>query len=206
MNSKNDHFNLLELANNLKKRLSDVPELVHEWRFLSGVVYALDKYNQISDHSQAKNSVDKKAYIGETEDVISSILKKQEPPVGWLRGFYYNAALMRLDATYERFFKAYLDGKYNEHEECPKSKKSKLDGPVMYEKIRKEFSSLFQEEKYEDSNFHKVRTTVNNLKHDIGGADPMKREQPEVLHRALTELLDFLMEPRVREEFKKFSG
>ncbi len=40
-----------------------------------------------------------------------------------------------------------------------------------------------------------------------GGADFTEREQPELLHRALTELIAFLRDPKVTEELvKKFSG
>ena len=116
---------------------------------------------------------------------------------------------MRLDACYERIFMAYLGSSLNNKEKskCPSCGKNKIDGPYLYKKIRPEFSLLFSEEKYEKSNFGKVRHEVNGLKHYEGGADLTEREQPELLHQALTELVAFLRDPKVSEEaVKKFSG
>lgn len=208
---KANHPYLSGLVQNIKKCLADVPELVHCWRFLTGVVYALNQYYQITNRYPSTKDADENEYIQETDDVLSSILDNQPPKESWLKGFYYNAALMRLDAAYERIFKAYLDGNLINKEErkctsCGKGK-DKIDGPYMYEKIRDDFSSLFLEKEYQESNFGKVRGEVNSLKHYVGGADLTEREQPELLHRALTELVAFLREPKVTEELvKKFSG
>jgi hypothetical protein len=176
------------------KGRADFPELVHFWRFLTGVVYSLDQYWKMSScyYSFMKNS-DEQEYIQETDNVLTSILNNKPPTASWLRGFYYNAALMRLDAAYERFFKAYLG-------------KQKLDSPNMYMEIRSKFSSIFPKKEYEESNFGKMRREVNSLKHFVGGADPTEREQPEVLQRALIELVAFLKDPIVIKELNKFSG
>ena len=209
MSSKENHPDLSEVVQSIKKSLSDVPELVHSWRFLAGVVYALNQYYQVTDHYPTTKIADEKEYIQETDDVLSHILEKEHPNRNWLRGFYYNAGVIRLDACYERIFKAYLGSSLNNKEEtkCPSCGKNKIDGPYLYKKIRHDFSSLFSEEQYEKSNFGKVRHEVNSLKHYEGGADLTEREQPELLHRALTELVAFLRDPKVTEELvKKFSG
>jgi len=209
MNSKENHPNLLGAVQSIKECLSDVPELVHTWRFLAGVVYALNQYYQVTDYYPDTTIDDEKEYIEETDGILSNILEKEYPNRNWLRGFYYNAGLMRLDACYERIFKAYLDSSLDNKKEskCPSCGKSKIDGPYLYKKIRCNFSSFFSEEKYEESNFGKVRYGVNSLKHYVGGAPFAKREQPELLHSALTELVAFLRDPRVIDELaKKFSG
>ena len=208
MKAKANHPDLSGLVQNIKKCLADVPELVHCWRFLTGVVYALNQYYQITNRYPFTKVADENEYIQETDDVLTSILDNQPPKESWLRGFYYNAALMRLDAAYERLFKAYLDGNLIKKEErkCTSCGKDKIDGPYMYKKIRDDFSSLFPEKEYQESNFGKVRGEVNSLKHYVGGADLTEREQPELLHRALTELVAFLMDSIVSKElFKKFS-
>lgn len=209
MNSKENHPNLSEAVQSIKKSLSDAPELVHYWRFLAGVVYALNQYYQVIDHYPTLMIADEKEYIPETHDVLSHILKKEHPNKNWLRGFYYNAGVTRLDACYERIFKAYLGSSLNDKEEskCPSCGKNKIDGPYLYKKIRHDFSSLFLEEQYEKSNFGKVRHEVNSLKHYEGGADLAEREQPKLLQRALDELVTFLIDPKVTEVLvEKFSG
>ena len=191
----------------IKKCLADFPELVHCWRFLTGVVYALEQYYQLCKYQPSTVQIsDEREYVAQTDNVLTSILNSQIPSVSWLRGLYYNAALMRLDAAYERFFKSYLEGKYNEKENCSLCRRSQIDGPLLYGKIRKEFGSLFPEMKCEDSNFGKVRRAVNSLKHFVGGADLTEREQPDVMYRALIDLVAFLSDPRVIKELKKFSG
>lgn len=194
MSSTENHTDLLDVVQSIKKSISDVPELVHSWRFLSGVVYALNQYYQVTNHCPA-TKIDDGNIIQETDDVLSRISEKEQPSRNWLRGFYYNAGIMRLDACYERIFKAYLGREEN-----------KINGPDLYENIRQDFSLLFPEE-YKESNFGKIRHEVNSLKHFMGGADSAEREQPELLYRALTELVAFIKIPKVTEEFKKkFAG
>lgn len=209
MKTNANHPDLSDLVQNIKKCLANVPELVHCWRFLTGAVYALNQYYQITNRYPPSKVNDENKYIQETDDVLTSILDNQPPKESWLRGFYYNAALMRLDAAYERLFKACLDGNLIKKEErkCTTCGKDKIDGHYMYKKIRDDFSSLFPEKEYQKSNFGKVRHEVNSLKHYEGGADLTEREKPELLHRALTELVAFLRDPKVTEELvKKFSG
>lgn len=203
MNNKT--HDLIGLTQEIKNNLVDFRALLHCWRFLAGVVYALDQYNQIANVCPLATLSDDE-YIQEADNVFASILTNKLPPENWLRGFYYNAALMRLDAAYERFFKAYLDGKCNLNLKCTECDKNKTDGPYLYAEIRKEFSSLFPEKKFEDSNFWKVRHEVNSLKHYIGGANLAEREQPAILRQALDELVAFLNDPTVRKELAKFSG
>jgi len=75
MNSKENHPDLSEVVQSIKKSLSDIPELVHSWRFLAGVVYALNQYYQVTDHYLTTKIADEKEYIQETDDVLSHILQ-----------------------------------------------------------------------------------------------------------------------------------
>jgi hypothetical protein len=206
MNSEENHPNLFEVVQSIKRSLSDVPELVHSWRFLAGVVYALNQYYQATDRFPTTKITDERKYIQETDDVLSHILEEEHPNGNWLRGFYYNAGVMRLDACYDRIFKAYLRSNLEESK-CPSCGKDMINGPSLYNKIRHDFSVLFSEKQFEKSNFGKVRHEVNSLKHYEGGADLGEREQPELLHKALTELVTFLRDPKVTKELaKQFSG
>jgi len=209
MENKENEPDLSEVVQSLKKCLSAVPALAHTWRFLAGVVYALNQYYQVTDQHLITKFADKKQYNQETDDVLSHILEKEHPNRNWIRGFYYNSGVMRLDACYERIFKAYLGSSPKDKEEskCPTCGKNKIDGPYLYKKIRHDFRSLFSEGQYEKSNFGKVRHEVNSLKHYVGGGDITEREQPELLRRALTELVAFLTDPKVTEKLvNEFPG
>jgi hypothetical protein len=208
MISKGSHCDLSSVAETIRTQLSAVPELVHFWRFLAGVLYALSRHDKLADSYSSTNVPSANEYIQETNELLSSILEKRPPNRGWLKGFYYNAALMRLDACYERSFRAYLDSSLKKRDgKCPSCGKDKIDGPYLYEKIRNDFGSLFPEKAYEKSNFGRVRHEVNGLKHYEGGAEITEREQSAVLHAALTELTAFLKHQKLTEGLiKKFSG
>lgn len=195
MNSGDPHSDLFAVVDSIQILLSKVPQLAHSWRFLTGAVFALVKYHQLADCSP-RPDLSEEEYVQETGKILTQI-KEGESPVGnWLRGFFYNAALMRLDAAYERFLKACLS---------PGSEKDK--GPDLYRKITKRFPSSFSGKQYQESLFGEVRHEVNSLKHFPGGADPTERDQPDRLHRALTELVAFLEMPEVTDELRKnFSG
>jgi hypothetical protein len=203
MNRQGNHEDLSAVVEAIKKTLTDIPGLVHSWRFLAGVVYALNQYYQMNVQCPSANIADECEYVSETDDVLSHILEKGHPNPNWVRGFYYNAAVMRLDACYERIFKAYLD--LREQIKCSCCEKNLIDGPYLYERIKNEFGSLFSLT-YEESNFGKVRHEVNSLKHFEGGADREERELPELLHRSLAELVSFLRDPKVNNKLiEKFS-
>lgn len=145
------------------------------------MVYAVNRYHHISDSCMAIKVSDEDAYIKDTKDVLSNILilEKEHPNSNWLKGFYYNAAIMRVDTCYERLFRAYLETE-------------KGDGPDLYEDIQGSLSHLFPIESYKDSNFGKVRKRiVNCLKHDVHGVKIKDRENVELLESALKELLAF---------------
>lgn len=205
MNSEETYSDLSEEVLSIEKSLSDVGELVHSWRFLTGVVYALNQYHLVANQCPPGKTENEEAYIQETHKILSRVLGRPYPYDRWLRGFYYNAALMRLDACYERLFRAYLRDKLGERK-CPKCKKPEIDGQELYKQIRNEFSSLFTKN-FDDSSFGKVRREVNSLKHLVGGADPAQREKPKLLYSALKELIDFIRNPDVVKKLKEnFSG
>ncbi len=184
-----------DLSDDLQHLLTEVPELVHSWRFLTGVVYALQQYYQIVDRCPRQNLPDKE-YIEETTKVLSLIKEERLPDDNWLRGFFYNAAVMRLHAAYERFFKVYLSPDFDEQH-----------GDVLYKEIQKKFPSSFPKGRYEDSLFGEIGHEVNSLKHFPGGVDLLEREQPDLLHQGLTKLVAFLKLPDVVNELQtKFKG
>lgn len=154
-----------------------VPELIHLWRFLCGAAYAVIEYERLAQIPAGIRAEDD--YVHETMALLRTLPIGGVLPAAWLRGFYYNAAVMRADASWERSLKALL----NDH--------SKNDGPALYRRARNDLPSLFSAP-YRDSSFAKVRHEVNALKHRLGGVPPLNREQPEVVISALQELFGLL--------------
>ena len=202
MSSEEKYPDLSKKILSLEKSLSNVPKLVHSWRFLAGVVFALNEYHRVANDCPPRETKDEEAYIEETRTILPRVLERPYPSDDWLRGFYYNAALMRLDACYERLFKAYLVDKLHDSEKCLECKK-KIDGPYLYRKIREDFKSLFPVEEFEKSNFGVIRQEVNDLKHFPGGAERFRREQPRRLESALDELMTFIRNRKVINKLKK---
>lgn len=191
MNSMHSQAFPSDVSENFQRLVANVPELVHSWRFLAGVLYALDQYYQIADRSPRPELTDER-YLEETMELLSCIKEGQFPAENWLRAFFYNAAVMRLDAAYERFFRA-----------CLSEGSKNMKGPKLYKKIRMKFPSCFPYEEFKDSPFGQIRKEVNSLKHDPGGADASQRELPDVLHSAMKELVAFLGTPGVIIELQK---
>lgn len=156
----------LDILDNLA---AQAPKHVHLWRFVAGTVFALQRYETIHPASAPT------AYEAETSELLGALRRGDNPPPLWLKGFFYNAALMRLDAAWERGLRVLLNV----------DEKERLDGPKLYERLLVTTPSL---PVYKDSAFCAVRIEVNNLKHRAGGVDE-PWEKPVVLHEGLNALV-----------------
>jgi hypothetical protein len=67
---------IVALSEDLQHLLSTVPELVHSWRFLAGVLYALDQYYQLDDRCP---ELAEKEYVERTKKILSCIKKGHVP-------------------------------------------------------------------------------------------------------------------------------
>lgn len=155
-------------------------ENVHLGRFIAGVAYALEQYERLAAIVPKQDRSDE-FYSDETLQLLSSIRRPVEPPANWLRGFFYNAAIMRLDAAWERSLRVILRDTTD------------ANGPTLYAQLLPTEPTL---PAYESSIFKQVRKEVNALKHKLEGASEDIREKPEVVQQGLEELLA-LLERRV---------
>jgi len=147
-------------------------EQLHLSRFIAGVIYALEEYERLTIISPKRLQTDQ-FFSEELQNLLNSI-ESTLPPPNWLRGFFYNAAIMRLDAVWERTLRIILiDDRFE------------VDGSDLYERV-------FVNQKYYGSIFHHMRTEVNHLKHRFGGLPNAVRENPTVLRDGLTELLSLV--------------
>lgn len=181
-----------EFLNSIKKLIDEVPALIHAWRFAVGTVYAMAEYQRLFLQFPAPKNPPEECYIEETITMLHEIRNNNQPAEqNWLRGFFYNAAVMRTDAFFERAFKAILKEK----------EKNISNGPKLYEKMKKKFPEHFQL-CYDQSFFGQIRKEVNALKHDVGGVEPNDREKQMVLLNALKELLKILQDDKILKELK----
>jgi hypothetical protein len=151
-------------------------EHVHLSRLVAGVAYALEEYDRLVDIAP-KLDRPNEFYAREALQVLDALRTAANPPANWLRGFFYNAAVMRLDAAWERSLRVVLQDK------------TKANGPALYNLLRQSEPTIPQ---YDDSIFKRVRVEVNHLKHRDEGPPQETREQPEIVRQGLQQLLALL--------------
>jgi hypothetical protein len=93
------------------KRISQLgqscPKFAHEFRFLAGAVFALASAEKMGHKNRASYvDTDRPRLLVELNAVFNAIGCGKTPPKQWKAGFYYNAAIMRIAACYERLLKA----------------------------------------------------------------------------------------------------
>lgn len=170
----------------------EVPALVHTWRFATGALFALSEWYRLAEKApQAPRG--EAEYISDTERLVDAIRDGVPPDNEWLRAFHYNAALMRIDAVYERIFRAVLGDT------------SKANGPALYASLQKRYPRLLPE-LYERSPFAFVREEANSLKHYVGGAAPPLRERVTLLRTALEHLFAFVSDRDVKTHLQREYG
>ena len=160
----------------LETLIHNAPEHIHLWRFIEGAVFALQSYDDLAVRSSKSEQTDE-FYRNEAVEMLMNLRSNTPPPPNWLRGFFYNAAVMRLDAAWERSMRIIL------------AEPNDGDGPGLYERLRHTKAGMAA---YDDSRFSRVRKEVNALKHQGQGARDAIREQPEVLRGCLQDLLVLL--------------
>ncbi len=96
-----------EMATALTQLAGSDVEHVHLGRFIGGVMYALEEYHRLAT-AVPKQPRSNQFYSDELNHLLSAIQGAVAPPPNWLRGFFYNAAVMRLDAAWERSLRVIL--------------------------------------------------------------------------------------------------
>ena len=162
--------------------MREAPDLVHTWRFALGIVYALLQRVEAgrSDETRTLNEND---FLPRTRDLLQQVRDDAAVEPEWLAGFWYNAAIMRTDALYERCFRALL-------QETEKANAAKLYGD-LYGKFSTEMDQAMASS-YGMSLWRDIRCEVNSLKHFTFGADPFIRMKTERAILALEQLFSLL--------------
>ena len=160
------------------RELVDIyPRLTHSWRFAVSTVWAMRHYYAAhAAQPPPPQGFDENEYVQDTKTNIDVLLANKDVSQDWVRGFWFNAAIMRLDALWERCFKVFFPA------DC------RLDGPCLYALIQARRATP-SSARYEDSNFGKVRTIVNQLKHETCGAAPGIRENQDLPMNMVKDLL-----------------
>jgi len=144
---------------------------LHLSRLIAGVVYALEEYNRLAILAPKEPQTDQ-YYLDELQHLLSVFQSAAGPPNNWLRVFFYNDGILRLDAAWEWTLRII-------------KKDVKTSARVLYNKI-------FVYETYTGSIFQQVRTEVNVLKHDFRGLLEEIRENPAILSEGLVQLLSLV--------------
>ena len=166
------------------------PDLVHTWRFAAGAAFALLRRVEVGSSDEA-TSLEESAFLPRTATLLVKIRLGALVEPEWLAGFWYNAAIMRIDALYERLFRAMTQNS------DPRARAMDL-----YTQARDMFPDVLARTiglKYNTTLWKKVREEVNALKHFVAGADSSLRMNTERTLSALEHLLAFLAEPNPRE-------
>lgn len=171
------------------------PKLVHTFRFLAGALGALREargYRPLEEH----NNEDRAGYLKGLEAYLCAF----KPDEAWSAGFYYNAAIMRIDACYERLLRAVLNTKRTTDQE--RAELEDVRGSRVLARMIKDEFNLNQPLKIEC--LERVRRAVNGLKHGLWGRkDDATDGTVPMARKAIDELLDILNKDELKPALKK---
>lgn len=178
MQQKDRSAELKQLLQKIDALVDKYPRLIHSWRFAVGAMWALGHY-YAADAQRPGNSISEEEYIPDTKTAIKALADDKPMSEDWERGFWFNAAIMRIDAFWERIFTMCLPAGVD------------VNGPSLYLLVqdRKAVPSNLA---YSASSFGRVRKIVNQLKHEPGGAHPTIREDRDLPMQAMQDVLAVL--------------
>jgi hypothetical protein len=171
----------------IQKFIKVTPDLIHTWRFLIGAVYALQYRIQMGTSDESNSPSSHLDFVKPTETLLKKILTGGKINLKWRAGFWYNAAVMRIDACYERIFRVMLSEDSNNKN--LRNANAKELWNALQEKLKNEGFKNILPCGFQDSEWKKLRTEVNSLKHHYFGAPQAIRMKTERTLLALEELL-----------------
>jgi hypothetical protein len=189
---------LNELLIGFEQLVLEFPYLIHCFRIGLGAVYAL-KQARKHRHRERRTwrQADVSKLLPETLLMINQI-RSDTAEGTWLAGFYFNAALMRIDAFYERSLRCLITECQDENQTIPElkgknGKKAKdASADELAKVIRRRFLRYPGVADFERSSLGQVRREVIRLKHFCLGQPPENSVTQEVAARALKDLLVLL--------------
>ena len=187
----------------LLKRLNmlsiECPGLTHTFNFIVGAVYSLREARGLGHRDRVTyGDTDPSEHVHRLKDAIDAVAIGATPEPVWIAGFYYNAAIMRIDACYERLLKAML--------EAAGVKPAKATGgqPETDAMAGQLERTLSLDPPLAREHLTWARKEVNNLKHKLFGQEPshaLKRPEPSDLTNAIA-AIDELLAAMERQEIR----
>jgi hypothetical protein len=186
------------LVDSISRIKKSCPQLAHTFRFVTGAIWALASANKLGHRNRASyGAKDQQLHLDELDEVVHTLRKGATPPQKWEAAFYYNAAILRIDACYERLLTAVLKAIPSTF---PKSTKQNLS---KTEQMARQIESDLNTGSLAKCHLESVRNEVNKLKHELFGQEvhhAAQRTNPDDLDNALaalTELLGILENPTI---------
>lgn len=193
-------------TNSLVERISRLakscPELAHTFRFVAGAVWALASARKLGHRNRASyDDADRQRHLDELDEVLRAVRNGVVPPQRWEAGVYYHAAIMRIDACYERLLKAVLKAAGSKRLKPRRQQSGQKQSKT--EKMAVEIENGLQTGSLKRGHLESIRKEVNKLKHELFGqgiADARQRPDKDDVRNAvdaLSELLDILENQKI---------
>jgi hypothetical protein len=192
------------------KLSSEFPQLTHTFNFMLGAVRSLREAQALGHRSRARyDEKDRRQHLKQLHRAINAVAQGDTPPSVWVAGFYYNSAIMRIDACHERFLKAMLEAVGVEAKSVRKTR-GETDTDALARRLQQ---SLGLQSPLVRQHLESVRREVNRLKHELFGQEPRHaRTRLEVsdianAEAAIGELLTLMEDDPIRRRLAgRFSG
>lgn len=189
-----DESVLLKRLNGLS---SECPGLTHTFNFIVGAVYSLHEARGLGHRDRVTyGDTDPSEHVHRLKEAIDAVAVGATPAPVWIAGFYYNAAIMRIDACYERFLKAMLEAAGVKPEKAPRDQS---ESDAMAGQLER---TLSLDPPLAREHLTWARKEVNNLKHKLFGQEPshaLKRPEPSDLTNAIAAIDELLAAMERRE-------
>jgi len=195
---------LRDLLKRVKALSSDFPKLTHTFNFMIGAVYSLrEAHGKGHRHRATYDETDRTQHLRRLHVAIDAVAADATPEPVWIAGFFYNTAIMRIDACHERFLKAMLEAA-GVKQQKPKKGEAKTEAwATQLERtlgldppLARQYLAL-------------VRQEVNKLKHKLYGQEPShalaRPEQNDLVNAtaAIDELVALMERPEIRSRLAK---
>ena len=178
------------LADPLKELSKAFPELTHTFNFLLGAIISLQEARSLDHKNRAEyGASDQRQHLVRFLQAVDDFESGGKPTSIWMAGFYYNSAIMRIDACHERFLKAML-----------KAAGVKIDsiqigpGETKTDAYARELERSLTLPPFTRQHLASTRQEVNRLKHRLFGQESQhaKDRQEDDIANAEASIIELL--------------
>ena len=187
------------LLSRLKTLATAIRGLSHTFRFIVGAVYALREARALGHRDRVDyGEDDRNKHLSQLLAVINALDAGLLLDPTWKAGFYYNAAIMRIDACYERFLKAVEEAAAAGHAQR-RADEAETEALARHAETALRLGSPLVRD-----HLRCVRKEVNKLKHVLYGQQPQhageRVEASDVNNalKAVAELVSMMERPEIK--------